>query len=160
VARLHGLAESILPTDAQLIELARLELARVATLGIAGFDTPRTHDAMRESAEALDGIRELLVDAGVSRWAAQAPQLAAVDTTWRRASENLRSATSFDEFDRLTYIAAYEEPAAKALDRLRIATGTKPVQMLRAWRYDVPSVYDAGAFDTHAYSPAIAPSPT
>jgi cytochrome c peroxidase len=57
VARIRGLASAITPTDPQVIEITRLELARVSTLGMSGFDAPKTGEAMLESAEALDGIR-------------------------------------------------------------------------------------------------------
>ena len=159
VRRLRGLGETIVPTDAQVIEIARLELARVSTLGIAGFDAPRTHDAMLESADALGGIRSLFdrVDGG---WRDHRAAMRMMDSTFLRAEEYLRGHRDFDSFDRLAFIAEYSQPAAKALDEIRITVATTPIRMPRGWRADVASVYSSGAFDPHAYANSSAPPPT
>ncbi|HEV8410281.1 MAG TPA: cytochrome c peroxidase [Gemmatimonadaceae bacterium] len=159
VTRLRGLAATIVPTDAQIIELARLEMARVSTLGIAGFDAPRTHEAMAECADALEGIRSLFAEIG-HRWSEHARGRRAVDSTFARAEQYLRAHPDFDSFDRLTFIAEYAAPAAKALDDIRVAIATTPIRMPRGWRSDAPSVYSPGAFDPHAYANTSAPSPT
>jgi cytochrome c peroxidase len=160
VVRLRQLAAVIVPTDAQLIELARLELARVSTLGIAGFDAPATKDAMPEGAEALDGVRALYADVGPTRWPALGPQRRSMDSTWWRAVSYLRAHPDFETFDRLTFLAFYVQPAALALDDLRRLVGAAAVQIPRGWRADVPSVYSVGAFDSRAYAPSLAPVPS
>jgi cytochrome c peroxidase len=160
VQRLRQLAAVIVPTDAQLIELARLELARVSTLGIAGFDAQRTKDAMRESADALDGVRRLYARVGGARWPALYDERRALDSTWSRAAAYLRAYPDFERFDRLVFLAIYAEPAARALDAIRQSAHVVPVGMHRGWRSDVPSVYAAGAFNARAYAPSLAPVPT
>jgi cytochrome c peroxidase len=158
VARIRGLAAGVTPTDAQVIEFTRLELARVSTLGIAGFDAPKTGEAMRESAEALEGVRALYAAIGAARWPRLAEQRRALDSTLASAIAYLRSHADFDSSDRLTFLVAYAEPAARALDQLRRASRTESVRMPRAWRADVPSVYVEGAFDVTTYAPSSAPS--
>src|SRR6476619_728790 len=37
---------------------ARMEVARIVTLGLAGFDATRSQDGIRESAEALRGVAD------------------------------------------------------------------------------------------------------
>jgi cytochrome c peroxidase len=160
VARVRALSAALVPTDAQLIELARLEVARVSTLGIAGFDAPLTHASMREAADALDGVRQLYADAGPAWWPSLQPERGAVDSAFRRAADHLRAHPEFDSFDRLAFIVAYAEPAARAIDSLRRAAGTTAVRIPRAWRADIASVYDAGAFDPRAYAPSDAPVST
>ncbi len=155
--RVRRMVPELVPTDAQLVEIARLELARVATLGIAGFDAPRTGAAMRESADALDGIRDLLRAGAPGGSHSVAGERAAVDATLSRAAAHLRANDDFENFDRLAFIAVYEEPAARAIDSLRRAAHTTPVNFARAWRYDVPSVYEPGAFDPRVYAQSSAP---
>lgn len=158
--RIRQMAGAITPTDAQLIEIARLEVARVMTLGIAGFDTPVTRHAMRESADALDGVRDLFRDDAPTRWPTLAPRCAALDSTFSRASRYLRAHDDFDSFDRLVFIAVYGQPMAQAVNAVRLAARVTPVQFLRAWRADAASVYDANAFDPGAYATANAPRST
>jgi cytochrome c peroxidase len=160
VRRLRNIGSTIVPTDAQIIEIARLEIARVSTLGIAGFDAPLTGDAMRECAEALEGIRSLYADVGAERWNWLRRERHVLDSALARAEQYLRAHPDFDSFDRLEFIAEYARPAANALNAVRIASGTTPVSMPRGWRADVASVYAAGAFDSHAYANTSAPRPT
>ncbi len=160
VARVRGIASVIIPTDAQVIEFARLELARVSTLGIAGFDAPRTGEAMRESAEALDGVRSIYLSIGTRRWPKLSSERQALDSTLAAAVRYLRANTDFESSDRLAFIVGYAEPAARALDQLRRASHTPPVLMPRPWRADAPSVYSADAFDSRAYAPSTAPQPS
>jgi cytochrome c peroxidase len=158
--RLRDLAGTIIPTDAQIIELARLEIARVSTLGIAGFDSPRTGEAMREGAEALEGIRSLYDEVGAYRWGRLRRERKAFDSALTRAEDYLRAHPDFDSFDRLAFLADYAEPAAKSLNDIRVAAVTTPIRMPRGWRADAASVYSPGAFDARAYANSSAPRPS
>ena len=100
VARIRALSGALSPTDAQLIELARLEVARVSTVGIAGFDAPITRASMREAADALDGVRLLYSSAGAAWWPSLKSERHAVDSTLSRAMSHLRAHSDFETFDR------------------------------------------------------------
>ena len=159
VSKLRALAMAIRPSDAQVIELTRLELVRVSTLGIAGFDAPLTGEGILECADALDGIRTIFAAAG-PRWPAQVVERRALESTLVAASAYLRSHHDFEAFDRLEYLSAYGEPAARALDALRRAVVRTPLEMPRPLRADAPSPYTQGAFDPAAYAPRNAPRPS
>lgn len=156
VARTRSLGGEISPTNSQLVELTRLELVRVSTLGIAGFDTPKTGEAMRECAAAVDGVRGLFA-ATARRWPGLARDRSALDSTLSSASSYLRTNTDFDSFDRLTYLVAYDAPAARALDHLRRDGQVVSIQMPRALRADAITAYDTNAFDATAYAPRTTP---
>ena len=162
VARVRALSGALSPTDAQLIELARLEVARVSTLGIAGFDAPLTRASMREAADALDGVRLLYAE----RWRRRGG----------RRSTRERARDRFDVLRAPRAICARIRTSSRstvscsssrtpsrrrrAIDALRRAAGTTSVRIPRGWRADVASVYDAGAFDPRAYAATDAPAPT
>ena len=160
VARLRRLVPGLIPTAAQVVEIARLELARVSTLGIAGFDAPGTGEAIRESGEALEGVRLLLRVAGSVEWPRRERERRALDSTIARAVDDLRANPDFESFNRLAFIAVYAEPVAYALDSLRRAAGVTPIRIFRAWRAEAPSVFGANAFDSRAYTPSGAPLPS
>jgi cytochrome c peroxidase len=155
--RLRSLVPALVPTDAQVIEIGRQELARVATLGIAGFDAPRTGEAIRENAAAVDGVRDLFRIGGRRLWRDHARDREALDSTLARAAAYLRANPDFETFNRLAFISGFEEPAARALDDLRRAAGTTTVLFQRAWRADVPSVFGVDAFDRRVYAPSTSP---
>jgi cytochrome c peroxidase len=60
ITRLSAAGTDSMPGDAFLFDAMRHELARVATLGIVGFDVTSSGDAMTESADALEGIAHSL----------------------------------------------------------------------------------------------------
>lgn len=154
---LRTLAPALAPSEAQVIELVRLELARIETLGIAGFDAPRSGEAMHESAEAIAGLRSLVSVVEAAYWPAQAKERAALDSVLSRAADYLNARSNFEDFNRLAFITGYAEPALRAVDQLRRAAGITPVRIQRAWRVDVASPFATGAFDAGAYAPSGTP---
>jgi cytochrome c peroxidase len=59
IAHVRPTIPYITTTDDNALEIVRLELARVSTLGIAGFDVDESGDAIVESADVIDGLRVL-----------------------------------------------------------------------------------------------------
>ncbi|CAN5922227.1 cytochrome c peroxidase [soil metagenome] len=156
-ARLRILARALVVTEAQVIELTRLELARIGTLGIAGFDAPKSGEAIREGAEAIEGLRETMAQVAPAFWPALVSERSAVDSTLALAADYMRAHGDFEYFNRLAYIAAYGDPAFRAIDALRRTANVVPVRIQRAWRADVASPYAVGAFDVNAYAPSGTP---
>lgn len=56
VSRLKNESVAIQPTDAQLFDAMRLELVRIMSLGLSGFDS---QNSLAEAAASLDGISEI-----------------------------------------------------------------------------------------------------
>lgn len=157
--RIRQLADAVVPTPSQLIEVSRQELARVSTLGIAGFDTPVTHAVLAESAAAVDGLRTLL-NADPAAWGRATAQLRVVDSALAVMSTSLRD-TKFDSFERLPFLVSRAIPAAHAVDALRNAAGVSSVAIQRFWRAEAASPYDRDAFNTlvfasHGHAPTSA----
>ncbi len=148
--RVHQVADAVVPTAAQLIEVARQELARLSILSIAGFDTPVTGAWLTESAAAVDGIRSLL-KADPSIWSDASLQLRAADRSLAAMSTALR-AGSLESFERLPFLVQRAIPAAHAVDALRAASGVRSVAIQRFWRATAASPYDADAFDPLVYA--------
>ncbi len=134
-------------TDSVLFDAARLEVARISTLGIAGFDAPDSHDAMDEEAAAVDGMRALFT-AG--------PSDPSVDASLAQAARMLRDSPDFDRFDRLTFIVRGANVAARAIAAARASGGYGAPQLRRSWRASAATVFDSGAFDASAYAPEFA----
>ncbi|MBW8686106.1 hypothetical protein [Chitinophaga rhizophila] len=47
------------PTDAQLFDAMRLELVRIISLGISGFDCPENSQSLKEASAALKGVKNV-----------------------------------------------------------------------------------------------------
>jgi cytochrome c peroxidase len=138
-----------------LLDAARLQLARVATLGLAGFDADPSGDAVIEAAASLDGVRALLSAIGGSN-------AAAADTLLREAAADLRAHADFATYDRLHFIVAYANPIGDRLVALQQQVGRPAAGPRRLWRATAGTPFVAGAFDPDAFAPAHArrPSPS
>ena len=134
-------------------EAAHLEVARVATLGVTGFDTPATRAGVTEAAVALRGAGALVV-AVTPATPARTRALAALERAARYAARH----PDFARFDRVTFIAEYTEPALRALEVARVAAAVPLVQRPRAWVGT--TLFERDAFSPRAYAPESAPRAT
>ncbi len=118
-----------------ILEAARQELARVEAIGLANGDSRAAHAGLRESAEALAGLRRVvaLVDAP------------ALDSALGAADAALASAND-TTFDRLRFLSHEAMAVARALP---------PPSAPGFWR--TTSLFDSGAFDAWAFAPPESP---
>jgi cytochrome c peroxidase len=141
-------------------EAARMELARIVTLGLAGFDATISKEGIHESAHALRGVQEAL---GSYRTA----MLQRDSSGWHELQRSLdagiyalQAAPDFDRFDRLDFVTRFARPIADGLARLqrslRIAESGDPVP----WSSGATDIYSAGAIDSRWFAPDYAPPPT
>ncbi len=128
-------------TDSAVIEAARMELLRIFTLGLSGFDSPGAQQPLVEIRSALQGLNEYL-----NQWIFSETSLGNSDprkpvvTLWKKTMDaglaDLES-TEFDSFDRLAF----------ARDRLRPLYG-----VLLKFR-SLSSVPSPGNSEDLAFSP-------
>jgi cytochrome c peroxidase len=149
-------AES-LEADRRALDAARLEIARIATLGIAGFDATVSGDGLAESAEALRGVRDGLRT--YDRWARKRDPAgwAALDRSLGAAIDDLGGAPSFEEFDRFAFITRFVGPLTHDLQRLEQALELPPSRYPGAWAPGATNVYAPRALDSHWFAPDYAP---
>jgi len=151
--RFRAVLAYVTTDEATLLDLTRLELGRVSTLGIAGLDAPLSRDGIRESADALRGICEAL-DRGAPSTNTQ------VTLTVRRAAAYLAAHPDFETFDRFAFITQYANPAFDTVGRARRAIHWPPPALRRVWPLTVDRIYDVRQFDASAFAPDEAPTPT
>jgi len=135
---------------AAVLDALRLEIARVVTLELAGFDTDRSGDGVVEAATALDGARTV---------AQTTPAGHAVDSTLAAAAAYLRTHPDFDDLDRLEFIVSYANPASRAVAAARAAFPPPP-PLRRLWRQGAATLFEPRAFDPAAYAADFAPPAT
>jgi cytochrome c peroxidase len=139
---------------------ARMELARIVTLGLAGFDATASKDGILESAEALRGVKDGL---GGYQTAMQRRD----STGWQELQRSLdagiaalSTAPGFDRFDRLDFVVRFAKPIAAALARLQQSLGLPEPDELDPWASGETDIYAAGAIDPRWFAPDYAPPPT
>jgi cytochrome c peroxidase len=149
-----------LEADRRALDAARLEVARIATLGVAGFDATLSGDGLRESAEALRGVGDgLMVYQGAME--AHDPEgWQSLNRSLRAAVAHLEDAPDFDGFDRLDFLTRFVNPITAGLARLQRTLGLPPSRHSGAWASGATNLYAAGAFDSHWFAPDYSPPPS
>jgi len=150
VTRLRTAASRQQITDDRVWDAAKLEIARVSTLGITGFDSPVALQSLPEAKAAMAGVRALLVpyraQLGDSAWQA-------FDASVSNAIRLTETESSFDRFDRLGFIAHGANPMARTLHDARVRLGISTPVEQRAFRLSAVTIFDRGAFDAIAFAP-------
>ena len=145
VRQLRSLTTYLDIQPAAVLDALRMEIARVVTLELAGFDTDRSGDAVTEAATALTGARDLV------------PQWAPIDTALAAAAAYLAAHPGFETLDRLAFIVDFANPAWRATAAAR-ASFPAPLPLRRLWRQGAATLFEPGAFDASVYAPDFAPA--
>lgn len=141
-------------------EAARMGLARVVTLGLAGFDATVSGDGILESAEALRGIKEGLGAYGAAMVKRDSAAWEALQRSLDAGIGALEAAPDFERFDRLDFVARFARPIAGGLARLRRSLELPEPSELDPWSPGATDIYAAGAIDPAWFAPDYAPPPT
>jgi len=148
--------------ELQALESARAEIARVTTLGLAGFDLDDPRDAVREAAASFEGMRE------IAEAEASAESSTSVSRDeWRRVSRALLATRryllahpDFERLDRLALITRFANPAAQAVAAARAPLLAHAYPLRRVWRASAATVFEPHALDATAFAPDFAPAAT
>ncbi len=155
--RMRVVASGTEPTDAHIFEAARYEIARVVTLGLAGFDAGSSGNGPRESAAALRGISAALSAYRGDIAARDAGMAYALDSTLLAAAAYLHAHPNAERLDRIAFITDFANPAWRALDDARRVLAVALPSTRPVWSAAAPTLFERGAFDPSALAPLDAP---
>jgi len=131
----------------RILDAAKLEVFRIITLGITGFDDALSLNSMEESAVSLESLRNVL-----SRYPNQnkrTPLLQHLDA----AIAYLRQNPDFDSFDRAAFITRFANKISAGIARLEQGLPGPRIKYNRMLRQEVSTLFDPGAFNVDAFSP-------
>lgn len=100
---LHALLYNFQADDRQLMESIRLELIRVITLGITGFDAPLLKSGIEEAESSMEAVQQVMhayLDKGT-------PQCDSVSKYLESSLQFLQQQAGFDSFDRMTFLTRH-----------------------------------------------------
>lgn len=152
VERVRQIARAAELSDAAVFDALRLQIARLVTLGIAGFDSPVALRSVPETAESFRALR--------AAFASYRDRLEREDAdAWREADSALAGAAAyldanadFDRFDRMTFITVHANPAARALLKAQRTMGIGFAPERRALDPRAATVFDRGAYDPYGFA--------
>ncbi len=113
VGRLRKISESNELTDSHIFDAMRLEVFRIITLGITGFDSPLAFHSLPEAASSIERMQQQI---GFYNLAERDPELdKKIKKTTDQAIAMLKKARNFDTFDRLEFIRQSANPLGALL---------------------------------------------
>jgi len=133
--------------DWQVFDAAKLEVFRILSLGITGFDNPLTQKSMAESAVSLTSMKAALAyyedKVGAENLPAQ----------FDSATHYLTRNADFNSFNRAEFITAYGNPLTISMSDLERKLNIRITRYNRLLNQDAKTLFDTNAFNVNAYAP-------
>lgn len=112
-------------SDRQVFEAVRLQLVRILSLGITGFDTPGSLHALPEAKSSLHSLSQSM-NLYLSYLNKKDPALSKkIVATFKEAIEYLQNNNDFDGFDRLTFTRDYIDPLFNMVLKVQLTLGVE-----------------------------------
>lgn len=133
--------------DWQVFDAAMLELFRIMTLGITGFDNPLTLKSMQESATALESLQYVLAFYGDQE------QDSHLHEEIGSAVKYLLANTDFNSFNRMAFITGHANAVTISISNLEEKLQIHVIRYNRLVNQDAKTLFDTNTFNVNAYAP-------
>lgn len=133
-------------TDSSVFDAMRLEVFRIITLGITGFDSPIAQNSLTEAKTSLETIEKQLAVYGENE------QNSVTLKILKEGKDYLDKNSKFNEFDRAYFIKKYLNPLSKAIYKTQLALKIPFFKESRGLKVTAQTLFDKNAFDTEAFS--------
>ena len=151
LTRIQKLIESNQLSDSNIMEACRLQIIRILSLGISGFDSPVALNSIPEALHALDGVKSILsfynsddveaVYAGLSK-------------EFQHSFSYLNDHQDFDSFDRAVFIIDCLNPLSASVQQYQKALGIADNKWIGAVDMGKENIFARGAFNISFFAPA------
>jgi cytochrome c peroxidase len=142
VNRLRKVSETNDLTDSHIFDAMRLEIFRVISMGITGFDSPVAFHSLPEVAAALASVQQQL-----GHYTTGNAMAAQLDSSFNAAIGYLSKSPDFNAFDRLEFIKLYANPLSSRLLDAQKALGIPVFTEKRLLSSSARTLTDSGVFN-------------
>lgn len=149
VNRLRKISEANELTDSHIFDAMRLEVFRVISMGITGFDSPVAFHSLPEVASALRSIQQQL--GHYSSESADNVLATQLDSAFNAAIVYVRKSQDFDTFDRLEFIKEYANPLSSGLLDAQNALGIPVFTEKRLLSPSARTLTDSDVFNANYF---------
>lgn len=154
VGRLYNVSVNNPMTDSHVFDAMRLEVFRLISLGITGFDSPIANTSLPETAEALASLQRHLVFYHLSDL--NEDLSTQLDLAFAGAITYLKRPGTFNGFDRLTFIRQHANALSSKLLDAQKALAVPIFQESRLLSASARTLNDLDAFDPNYFVDATA----
>ena len=147
--RLDKVSQTNELTDSHVFDAMRLEVFRIITLGITGFDSPIAQNSVREALSSLESVEKYYqIYADNSEVANSKSVLKTIED----GNEYLKKNTKFNEFDRAVFIRKIANPLSIGLYKTQMDLKIPLIKETRVLKTTAQTLFDKNAFDAEAFS--------
>jgi cytochrome c peroxidase len=133
--------------DPQVFDGVKLEIFRIMTLGISGFDNPMTLKSMQESSASLESLEKVmdfyLEESGNDN----------LKQDFEKAIGYLNRHIDFNSFNRMEFIKDYCNSITSEITELQESLKLNGFKYNRLLNQDAKTLFDSNAFNVNAYAP-------
>ncbi len=147
--RLEKVSSSNELTDAHVFDAMRLEVYRIITLGITGFDSPVVLNSLPEAQISLETIEKYYRIYTENQKSSNSKQVLQI---LENGKKYLKSNTNFNAFDRAYFIKEILNPLSRRLFKTQSELGIPLMKEQRGLKVTAQSLFDKDAFDAEAFS--------
>jgi cytochrome c peroxidase len=133
--------------DWQIFDASKLEVFRILTLGITGFDDPLSQKSMLESAVALQSVQQTLSNYNYKEGNQR------LTNEFDAAGNYLNRNTDFNSFDRAAFIVQYANPITISITDMEQQLHIKFTTYNRLLKQTAKTLFDTDALNVNAYAP-------
>ncbi|KUJ61618.1 cytochrome C peroxidase [Flavobacteriaceae bacterium CRH] len=147
--RLEKVSNSNELTDAHVFDAMRLEVYRIITLGITGFDSPVVLNSLPEASVSLETIEKYYRVYLENKTVSNAQQVLNI---LEKGKKYLKTNNNFNAFDRAYFIKEILNPLSKGLFKTQSELGFPLMKEQRGLKVTAQTLFDKDAFDAEAFS--------
>lgn len=126
---------------------ARLDLIRIFTLGVTGFDTPGSLNGIRESRESLTAISENLKESNI-----RSKDFEVINNLLFNAIAFIKDNDDFESFDRLVFLKEYIEPLYRTSGIIGDKFQWNHTLFNSPWNPESTSIFDSNFMDPYFFT--------
>lgn len=143
--RLERITATTELTDSHVFDAMRLEVFRIITLGITGFDSPVALKSLPEAVASLEAVQKYYII-----YCGKPNDITTQIIT--KAIAYLNSNSNFNRFDRATFIKIYANPLSRMLYNKQLELKIPVFDEVRGLRTNAQTLFDRNVFDEEAFS--------
>lgn len=149
LTRLEKVASTTELTDAHVFDAMRLQVYRIITMGITGFDSPVVFNSIPEALVSLETIEKYYRVFITDKKVTSAKEVLAI---LEKGKKYLKTNTNFNAFDRAFFIREIANPLSRGLYKSQTELGIPFMKESKGLKPTAQTIFDAGAFDAEAFS--------
>lgn len=144
--RLSMVNKELTFTDAHIFDAIRLEIFRIETLGLPGFDTPVSLSAIAEIPATLSSLQQYLI------LYQEEKQFEHLDLLFTNAIEYANTRHDFIHFNRAEYLTKYLNPLTKQLNSFQEQKGIPYFNEPRPFAANATTLFEQDIFHPAYYT--------